>query len=94
MASGNKQRFSKLNGLFKPKRAASKQVVSVLAGRLAPQLLQEAVFGDLIPAVRQPPDVAQQAVTPSLTVKAEHAAKAATRMSPMHIVCHVDKHAG
>ena len=42
-AGGNKQRLTKLTGIFKAQRGASKQVGSTGGGSLAPQSMQEAV---------------------------------------------------
>lgn len=59
-ASVQKQRLSRLTGLFKHKKAASKQALSgVPAGTLATQPLQEP--SGLIAAVRQQHHLAQQA---------------------------------
>ena len=80
-ADGNKQHLTKLTGIFKPKRAASKPVVSANGEGRAPQSVQEAVPGDLIPAVRKAAGVAQQADARAHIATAEHAAKAATQVS-------------
>ena len=77
-ATGRKQCLSKLTSLFNLKKAASKQAQSGDAGRLATPSMQEAAPADLIPAVRKPSDVQQQADPPGVVTTA--AAKPASQV--------------
>ena len=85
-ADGNKQRFSKVTGIFKSKRAASK-AVSADSASLAAQSVQEAVPDDLIPAVRQPSAVVQQADPPALITKATVKSPQQVRLMHAHTAC-------
>ena len=85
-AGGNKQRLSKLVGLFKHKETASKAALTSLVS-LSSQSTHDAAPADLIPAVMQPSGVAQQADPPAVTTTAEPATQPAHQVSTMRIAC-------
>ena len=83
----SKRCVSTLTGIFKPRKAASKQALSGAAGSLATPSLQDAAPAELIPAVRYPLGVAQKAgPSPDLQVASTAAAKSAIQVSTILIV--------
>ena len=84
MASDRKRVVSRLTGLIKPTKAASKQGPLGAAGGLATQSLQEAAAAELVPALRQPVGVAQQAgQSPQLQIITTAAAEPAIQVNSL-----------